>query len=232
MLKIHLRACNLFEATLFISNPTRSVIGFHADWWNSKSITYQVLINCICDDYDDQVILIIVQVLITYRLVTCVSKIKINLWSTRRRVLALAGHGKMSHHHNLLLTSSSWFMMTTAMMILKRLMIVALMKDRGCQRHGVVVCHLHLLKTFATINTTNYKTKEKTKTTNVFIATALFIPESFKRIDCSCWLNSVEWLWNWILTQFSPQKHDLRQAHIGICDSGTRLAVHCVGWQI
>ena len=66
MLKIHLRACNLFEATRVISNPTRSVIGFHADWWNSKSITYQVLINCICDDYDDQVILIIVQVLINY----------------------------------------------------------------------------------------------------------------------------------------------------------------------
>ena len=144
MLKIHLRACNLFEATRFISKPTRSVIGFHADWWNSKSITYQVLINCICDDYDDRVILIIVQVLINYIPVTCVSKIKINLWrgfwSIRRRVLALAGHGKMSHHHNLLLTSSSWFIMTTAMMILKRLMIVALMKDRGCQRHGVVVC--------------------------------------------------------------------------------------------
>ena len=92
--------------------------------------------------------------------------------------------------------------------------------------------HLHGLKTSATINSTSYKTKEKTKTTNVFSATALFIPASFKRIDCSCWLNSVEWLWNWILTQFSPQKHDLRQAHIGICDSGTRLAVHCVGWQI
>ena len=163
--------------------------------------------HCICDDYDDRVILIIVQVLINYIPVTCVSKIKINLWrgfwSTRRRVLALAGHGEMSHHHNLLLTSSSWFMMSTAMMILKRLMIVALMKDRGCQRHGVVVCHLHrhLLKTFATINTTNCKTKEKTKTTNVFSATALFIPESFKRIDCSCWVSSVEWLWNWILTQ-------------------------------
>ena len=94
--------------------------------------------------------------------------------------------------------------------------------------------HRHILKTFATINTTNCKTKEKTKTTNVFSAIALFIPPSFTRIDCSCWLSSVEWLWNWILTQstFSPQKHDLTQAHIGICDSGTRLAVHCVGWQI
>ena len=88
--------------------------------------------------------------------------------------------------------------------------------------------HRHLLKTFATINTTNYKTK----TTNVF--SALYSRELqtnwLQLLTQQRWVTL--WLWNWILTQFSPQKHDLRQAHIGICDSGTRLAVHCVGWQI